>query len=560
MEKVFTTSSAYLGIWNTLPETFRKAFNLKLKEELKLIKNISIEVETEEFYPIDDPKVQSFTAIVDKIISRGHPTYINKFYEDRVIKILEKNGFVFEDLKITTNGRNIGYRIKSLPPNFNHENELKIIHRLIFSKFNNSLTNHQITQSVNEEDAPIVGPSEDKFFEILGDSISHKLQSNILRQPLISDLIGQEIDPIINSKVDFALNFGDLKLVIEIDGGEHEFDEAVREHDEERKAILESNGWDLWRPKNEEIQKGASEWIKKIKNIEQDSIINEENELFLQKEMDSIAWLSLVHPHLVQRATKAINLIINHGKFPQGKNAKILIVEEDIPVIIEALYELYEIHENLKILSDDICDLPFLEIEYIGAGVRIKPPKSKYLSWKKVVKPQKKYDLILDHSFTLRSGQIGLMEEKLKLTTLNNFVRLRSDPTVSEDRKMLWANTINYNLQDLEKAILSLKTDDPLKIPKNKYGALRYFLKSIFRKDDYWDGQVMVISRLLLKKNTIVLLPTGGGKSLTYQIAGLLQPGVTIIIDPLVALISDQVENLNMMGFDRAGFISSLLE
>ena len=119
---------------------------------------------------------------------------------------------------------------------------------------------------------------------------------------------------------------------------------------------------------------------------------------------------------------------------------------------------------------------------------------------------------------------------------------------------------LNFDLHDIERALISQSTDKPESIPKNKYDALRYFLQNIFRKYDFWSGQARVISRLLCRESSIVLLPTGGGKSLTYQFTGLMLPGVTLIVDPLVSLMSDQVENLSLMGFDQVGFISSILE
>ena len=139
-------------------------------------------------------------------------------------------------------------------------------------------------------------------------------------------------------------------------------------------------------------------------------------------------------------------------------------------------------------------------------------------------------------------------------------MRLRSSKSHKKNRAMLWSFSAKYDLKQFEDALRSQGTDDLLPIPKKIHESLKYFLKTIFRKNEFWDGQLRVITRLLQGKNTIVLLPTGGGNSLTYQFPGLMQPGSTLIIDPLVALINDQVANLNQMGFDRAGYISSLLD
>ena len=54
-----------------------------------------------------------------------------------------------------------------------------------------------------------------------------------------------------------------------------------------------------------------------------------------------------------------------------------------------------------------------------------------------------------------------------------------------------------------------------------------------------------------------MLLPTGAGKSLIYQLSGLLQPGVTIIVDPIVALIDDQERRLREEGIDRVSALHS---
>lgn len=82
--------------------------------------------------------------------------------------------------------------------------------------------------------------------------------------------------------------------------------------------------------------------------------------------------------------------------------------------------------------------------------------------------------------------------------------------------------------------------------------SLAYFLERIFRKPGFLDGQYDIVSRALLGKDTIALLPTGAGKSIAFQLAGLLLPGRTIVIAPIISLIRDQVENLLGHGIDRA--------
>lgn len=81
--------------------------------------------------------------------------------------------------------------------------------------------------------------------------------------------------------------------------------------------------------------------------------------------------------------------------------------------------------------------------------------------------------------------------------------------------------------------------------------SLRLFLQHIYRKRDFREGQYKALLNAIRHIDTIVLLPTGGGKSIIYQLAGLLMPGVTLVIDPLTSLMEDQVEGLQLYGIDR---------
>jgi ATP-dependent DNA helicase RecQ len=93
--------------------------------------------------------------------------------------------------------------------------------------------------------------------------------------------------------------------------------------------------------------------------------------------------------------------------------------------------------------------------------------------------------------------------------------------------------------------------------PIPEENSLEYFLNLIFRKNKFNEGQFETIARALIGKDSIVLLPTGAGKSIAFQLSALLLPGVSLVIAPILALIDDQIENLLRIGIDRVVGISS---
>ncbi|WP_163192996.1 DNA helicase RecQ [Clostridium thermarum] len=83
-------------------------------------------------------------------------------------------------------------------------------------------------------------------------------------------------------------------------------------------------------------------------------------------------------------------------------------------------------------------------------------------------------------------------------------------------------------------------------------------LKKYFGFDEFRKGQEAAVNSVLNKKDAFVIMPTGGGKSLCYQIPALVQEGITLVISPLIALMKDQVDSLNSVGIPST-FINSTL-
>jgi len=103
-------------------------------------------------------------------------------------------------------------------------------------------------------------------------------------------------------------------------------------------------------------------------------------------------------------------------------------------------------------------------------------------------------------------------------------------------------------MPDMEPLIAPDPTGTPLGI-----------LRDVFGYQDFRPGQLEVIEAVLAGRDCIALMPTGAGKSLTFQVPARLLDGTVLVVSPLISLMKDQVDALNELGF-RAAAINSSLE
>ena len=160
------------------------------------------------------------------------------------------------------------------------------------------------------------------------------------------------------------------------------------------------------------------------------------------------------------------------------------------------------------------------------------------------------YDLVIRYSTSTKDKDYNFSTFKAK----NNcyFAIFSADEdNLTAERYVYTTDKITY------KPFVSKNPQGGFIENKEQVERLTYFLNLLFRKEKFRNGQLPILTRSMANLPVIGLLPTGSGKSLTYQLAAMLQPGITIIIDPLVSLMKDQYDGLRKAKMDSCTYINS---
>ena len=213
----------------------------------------------------------------------------------------------------------------------------------------------------------------------------------------------------------------------------------------------------------------------------------------------------------------------------------ILVIEDDTSVAKIAINDFIELYHHIVAMTQDYSDLTLPHINIYG---------------KREAKTQTTYDAIIDVSIDQLCNPEEVVFSKYNANNDCHFI-VRSSKSVYAKRFLYTTERIKY------KPLVERDTQGNYHNIEDVCGHLRYFLNLIFRKEDFRPGQLPILSRALQLKSVIGLLPTGGGKSLTYQLAAMLQPGVTLVVDPLRGLMKDQYDGLLKTGIDCISYINS---
>lgn len=213
----------------------------------------------------------------------------------------------------------------------------------------------------------------------------------------------------------------------------------------------------------------------------------------------------------------------------------ILVIEDNTSVAKISIEDFSETYHNLIALTNDYDEmvLPRLSV-----------------STKKDASSKKKYDAVIDVSIDQPCNAKDVSFSDFKASNDCYFI-VRSSERVYADRILYTTERISY------KPLVERNSQGVYNRIEENCSKLRYFLNLIFRKEDFRPGQLPILNRALQLKSVIGLLPTGGGKSLTYQLAAMLQPAVTLVVDPLKGLMKDQYDGLLNTGIDCISYINS---
>ena len=497
------------------------------------------------------PMDSKLIAVYENLLSRGLPTFPSLLVERTLA------GLPHPHISIHEESETGSFEFQHRDLNAETEEEwLNLLERAHY------IIDPRLTPEIELPHQPFDSDEERDFFSNL---LPKFLGSHIIQlvepQRSFETLIDRKAAPeFFRQRVDFALETDQIKVVFEVDGEQHE-EPGKLKLDERRDKILKSNGWEVFRIPARDVRRGRLE--QRIEQYVRDKLATNPFFALTEQNYQSPLWetklgqkaLQLVlTPFSVARLQKTLLLALRASALSLHQSKwKLVIVERDVPCAqlaildflqtLQAFYSLLEINGPLPQVELLIYTTP--EFEKASSGISENQLSEFSINTNLHVLDSQNAetfdgDLLIDISMLQRHGFTTLEPDIYNrlLGSGGTAVSIRSGHTPRDRGRIQSSEPIAYPM-----------TDD-------KREPLRFFLQNIFRKKNFREGQFEILTRSLAQKPVIGLLPTGAGKSLCYQLAALLQPGVTLVVDPLRSLMFDQAENLKANRIDRIAFIN----
>jgi superfamily II DNA helicase RecQ len=265
----------------------------------------------------------------------------------------------------------------------------------------------------------------------------------------------------------------------------------------------------------------------------------------------------LLTPIAIARFQKVLLEAIITGHLDINKDKwQILVEEKDVPFAELAITDFKNTFGHLITLTQEFENytLPEIDLFVVSNTEFIESPLQTTNIHKGTTNElrNKVYDMVVTQAI-LKSASSNIESFSEYKAHNNCYFNIRSANAPRTNRVIYTSDLIKY------KNLVSKNRQGVFEEIENIKEHLTYFLKLFFRKEQFRPGQLPILDRALQNLPVIGLLPTGGGKSLTYQISALLQPGVTLVVDPLKSLMKDQFDGLLRSGIDTATYINSTL-
>jgi superfamily II DNA helicase RecQ len=365
---------------------------------------------------------------------------------------------------------------------------------------------------------------------------------------------------------DFVLEFpyplrkeGKRGICIEIDGSQHELPAQKHLDSQRDHALYDSNWVRTFRlPTSAFNEYGLKKHFSSIEPLSETSyfqtlFLNYKSPLYNSEEGHKAMELVLT-PVAIARIQLSLIKSILCGKLSlDAREWKIAVVERDVPcgkLALEdfrrTLYNLFQL-ENKGRMVPDFRFRIYNTVEFRDCNLNA---GTENYTLEYTEQDDTAYDLLIDISILERQG---LSRKTIELH-YENYIQIRSAFAAIEKPSFLSSSLIKWRV------VIPNPDSDEKTRDAETVESLQFFLQNLFRKKEFRPGQLEILNRALQNQTVIGLLPTGGGKSLTYQLASLLQPGFTIVVDPIKSLMKDQVDGLTRAGITGTVYINSSLK